>query len=113
MHTTDVQVTLEIAGEQVRINVWKVQVGRVPLYLLDTNVEGNSPEAAAITNRLYGGDTEHRLRQEMVLGIGGVRVLRALVDAAGCRGRPDPACARIGRAAAGSARCGHERCGHL
>ncbi|NMD23959.1 MAG: glycosyltransferase family 1 protein, partial [Actinobacteria bacterium] len=55
MHTTDVQVTLEIAGEQVRINVWKVQVGRVPLYLLDTNVEGNSPEAAAITNRLYGG----------------------------------------------------------
>ncbi|MFZ2441193.1 MAG: alpha-glucan family phosphorylase [Ilumatobacteraceae bacterium] len=78
MHTTDVQVTLEIAGEQVRINVWKVQVGRVPLYLLDTNVEGNSPEAAAITNRLYGGDTEHRLRQEMVLGIGGVRVLRAL-----------------------------------
>ncbi|MBK8330821.1 MAG: alpha-glucan family phosphorylase [Acidimicrobiaceae bacterium] len=78
MHTTDVQVTLEIAGEQVRINVWKVQVGRVPLYLLDTNVEGNSPEAAAITNRLYGGDTEHRLRQEMVLGIGGVRVLHAL-----------------------------------
>ena len=50
----------------------------MPLYLLDTNVEGNSPEAAAITNRLYGGDTEHRLRQEMVLGIGGVRVLRAL-----------------------------------
>ena len=62
----------------IRDSVWKVQVGRVPLYLLDTNVEGNSPEAAAITNRLYGGDTEHRLRQEMVLGIGGVRVLRAL-----------------------------------
>jgi len=78
LHTTDVQVTLEVAGEVVRIKVWRVQVGRVPLYLLDTNVEGNSPEAASITNRLYGGDTEHRLRQEMVLGIGGVRALRAL-----------------------------------
>ena len=78
LHSTDVQVSLEIAGEEVRINVWRVQVGRIRLHLLDTNVEGNSPEAAAITNRLYGGDTEHRLRQEMVLGIAGVRALRAL-----------------------------------
>ena len=78
LHATDVQVSLELKGEHVLINVWRVQVGRVSLYLLDTNVDGNSPEAAAITNRLYGGDTEHRLRQEMVLGIAGVRALRAL-----------------------------------
>ena len=75
---TDIEVTVDMAGETVRIKAWRVDVGRVHLYLLDTNCEGNSPEAAAITNRLYGGDKEHRLRQEMVLGIGGVRVLRAL-----------------------------------
>ena len=75
---TDVVVTVEIAGEPVRVAVWRVDVGRVPLYLLDTDVEGNSPDARAITDRLYGGDVEHRLRQEIVLGIGGVRVLRAL-----------------------------------
>ncbi len=73
-----VQVSVDFAGDEVRINAWEVQVGRVKLYLLDTAVEGNSPEGASITNRLYGGDTEHRIRQEMVLGIGGVRVLRAL-----------------------------------
>jgi starch phosphorylase len=75
---TDVQVTVQIGGEDVRIKVWRVDVGRVQLYLLDTNCDGNSPEAASITDRLYGGDKEHRLRQEMVLGIGGVRALRAL-----------------------------------
>ncbi|MEI8237905.1 MAG: alpha-glucan family phosphorylase [Actinomycetota bacterium] len=75
---TDVQVVVEIGGEQVHIKAWRVDVGRVQLYLLDTNCEGNSNEAAAITDRLYGGDREHRIRQEMVLGIGGVRVLRAL-----------------------------------
>lgn len=78
LHPTGVQVSVDIGGDHVRINVWRVQVGRVPLYLLDTNVEGNSPEAMAITDRLYGGDSEHRIRQEMVLGIGGVRALRAL-----------------------------------
>jgi glycogen phosphorylase len=75
---TNVQVHVDVAGEQVAITAWKVQVGRIDLYLLDTAVDGNSPEAANITNRLYGGDSEHRLRQEIVLGIGGVRVLRAL-----------------------------------
>ena len=78
LHPTDVQVSLEIGTETVLVKAWRVQVGRINLYLLDTNVEGNSPSAAAITDRLYGGDSEHRLRQEMVLGIGGVRVLRAL-----------------------------------
>jgi starch phosphorylase len=55
-----------------------VQVGRVPLYLLDTDVDGNPDWARTITDKLYGGDRLHRLRQELVLGLGGVRVLRAL-----------------------------------
>ncbi len=62
----------------VRAQVWRAQVGRVPLYLLDTDVDGNPDWARAITDKLYGGDREHRLRQELVLGVGGVRVLRAL-----------------------------------
>ncbi len=78
LHATDVQIAVDMAGDLVRANVWRAQVGRVALYLLDTNVAGNSTEAAAITDRLYGGDSEHRLRQEIVLGIGGVRALRAL-----------------------------------
>ena len=75
---TGLHVTVDVAGERVLVNVWEVKVGRISLYLLDTNVEGNSDGAANITNRLYGGDNEHRLRQEIVLGIGGVRALRAL-----------------------------------
>ncbi|MEO5901440.1 MAG: alpha-glucan family phosphorylase [Ilumatobacteraceae bacterium] len=78
LEATDVLVEVDIAGDVVKIKAWKAQVGRVPLYFLDTVVEGNSPEGAAITDRLYGGDAEHRIRQEIVLGIGGVRVLRAL-----------------------------------
>jgi starch phosphorylase len=62
----------------VRAQVWRAQVGRIPLYLLDTNVDGNPAWARTITDQLYGGDREHRLRQELVLGVGGVRVLRAL-----------------------------------
>jgi starch phosphorylase len=62
----------------LKIAVWRVQVGRVPLYLMDTNVEGNSPQDREISGRLYGGDRTTRLRQEIILGIGGVRVLRAL-----------------------------------
>lgn len=75
---TGLTVPLDLAGEPLRVRVWRVHVGRVPLYLLDTDVEGNSPGTRAVTDRLYGGDTEHRLRQEIVLGIGGVRALRAL-----------------------------------
>jgi glycogen phosphorylase len=58
--------------------VWRADVGRVPLYLLDTNVLDNRREDRAITDRLYGGDSEHRLAQEIVLGIGGMRALRAV-----------------------------------
>jgi glycogen phosphorylase len=62
----------------VRIGVWRVQVGRVSLYLLDTKIEGNPKWARDVTDILYGGNRENRLRQELVLGIGGVRVLRRL-----------------------------------
>ncbi len=62
----------------VRLGVWRAQVGRVSLYLLDTKIEGNADWARAVTDTLYGGDRENRLRQELVLGIGGVRVLRRL-----------------------------------
>jgi len=63
---------------KVRIGVWLAKVGRVKLYLLDTKVEGNPDWARDVTNTLYGGDRQNRLRQELVLGVGGVRVLRAL-----------------------------------
>ena len=78
LHATDVQISVDLAGDIVCANVWRVQVGRIALYLLDTNVAGNSVDAGTITDRLYGGDSEHRLRQEILLGIGGVRALRAL-----------------------------------
>ncbi|HZD02483.1 MAG TPA: alpha-glucan family phosphorylase [Actinomycetes bacterium] len=58
--------------------IWRADVGRVPLFLLDSDVEGNAPAERAVTDRLYGGGGEHRLRQEILLGIGGVRALEAL-----------------------------------
>jgi glycogen phosphorylase len=77
-----VTVEVDLAGTPMVARVWRAEVGRIPLYLLDTDIEENPPEVRGITDRLYGGDTEHRLRQEILLGIGGVRALRALgVDA--------------------------------
>jgi starch phosphorylase len=64
-------------GRTVQAYVWRADVGRVPLLLLDSDVEANSPADREITDRLYGGGGEHRLQQEMLLGIGGVRALRA------------------------------------
>ncbi|MGB0114829.1 MAG: alpha-glucan family phosphorylase, partial [Ilumatobacteraceae bacterium] len=78
LHPTGVEITVALADVDVAVRVWRVDVGRIPLYLLDTNVPGNPPEAIAVTDRLYGGDEQHRLRQEIILGIGGVRALRAL-----------------------------------
>ncbi len=78
LHPTDVVVEVDVAGDPVKVRAWQAQIGRVPLYFLDTAVDGNSPDGYAITDRLYGGDPEHRIRQEIVLGIAGVRVLRAL-----------------------------------
>lgn len=62
----------------VYITVWEVMVGSIPLYLLDTNLQENSPEARKITSRLYEGESIIRLAQEMVLGIGGMRALKAM-----------------------------------
>jgi starch phosphorylase len=75
---TGVTVTVDLAGDPVRARVWRADVGKIPLYLLDTDLPGNSADGIAITDRLYGGDSHHRLRQEIILGIGGVRALRAL-----------------------------------
>jgi glycogen phosphorylase len=63
--------------------IWVAQVGRVPLLLLDTDVEENAGVLRDITDRLYGGNTEHRLRQEMMLGIGGVRAIRTYCELTG------------------------------
>lgn len=71
-------IELDLAGERVLARVWRVQVGRTPLILLDTNVDGNSDHSRQITSTLYGGDREMRIRQEVVLGVGGVRALHAL-----------------------------------
>jgi starch phosphorylase len=71
-------VSFPFADHEAHARIWRADVGRVPLYLLDTNVPENRPEDRRITDRLYGGDNEHRLQQEIVLGIGGMRALRAL-----------------------------------
>jgi glycogen phosphorylase len=71
-------IEVPLADRTARARIWRADVGRVPLYLLDTNVPENRPEDRRITDRLYGGDNEHRLRQEIILGIGGMRALRAL-----------------------------------
>ncbi len=70
-------------GESLTARVWIAQVGRVPLLLLDSDVEENSEVVRDTTDRLYGGNTEHRLRQEMLLGIGGVRAIRAFTRLTG------------------------------
>ncbi len=72
------EVSLELDGEVVRVRAWRHDVGVVPLYLLDTDVEGNSPDVRAITDTLYGGDRETRIRQELVLGVGAWRLMRLL-----------------------------------
>ncbi|HEY8854861.1 MAG TPA: alpha-glucan family phosphorylase, partial [Candidatus Dormibacteraeota bacterium] len=78
-----VEVEAPIGDRKVKIAVWRAQVGRVPLFLLDTDVESNPPDLRAITDRLYVPEPDRRLRQEIVLGIGGVRALNALGMVAG------------------------------
>ncbi|HOF19121.1 MAG TPA: alpha-glucan family phosphorylase, partial [Phycisphaerae bacterium] len=75
---TPVVIEVEMPGRNARAQIWKAMVGRVSLYMLDTNVPENTPEDRHITAQLYGGDQEMRIRQEVVLGIGGVRMLKAL-----------------------------------
>ncbi|HXO67139.1 MAG TPA: alpha-glucan family phosphorylase [Candidatus Dormibacteraeota bacterium] len=76
-HGSPVQVTAPHGSDEVIIQVWKAQVGSVPLLLLDTDLKDNAPARRTITDRLYPADPERRLSQEIVLGIGGVRALRA------------------------------------
>jgi len=71
-------ISVEFPGRQVKAQVWQADVGRVPLLLLDTNIPENSPEDQDITDELYGGDLEMRIKQEIILGVGGVRVLDRL-----------------------------------
>jgi starch phosphorylase len=73
-----ITVTVETRNGELHAKVWLMQVGRIKLYLLDCDVDGNSPEDRKLTSRLYGGDTRTRIRQELVLGVGGVRALAAL-----------------------------------
>jgi len=75
---TPLLVSITLPGRDVWMRVWRIDVGRVPLYLMDTNIPQNNNDDRQITARLYGGDHDMRIRQEMVLGIGGFRALRAL-----------------------------------
>jgi starch phosphorylase len=74
----EVMIQVDLPGRRIHAKVWKVQVGRIPLYLMDTDVPPNAPNDRELSARLYGGDREMRISQEIVLGIGGVRALRAL-----------------------------------
>jgi starch phosphorylase len=73
-----VTVQIETRTGCIRARVWRVKVGRCDLLLLDSNVEGNAPEDRELTSRLYGGDRRIRIRQELLLGVGGFRALRAM-----------------------------------
>jgi len=85
---TPLRISIQLPDQRtLSAQVWKAQVGRVPLLLLDSDIEDNSPAERDVTDRLYGGGGEHRLLQEMLLGVGGVRAIRAY-----CRitGTPEP-----------------------
>src|SRR5690242_18775253 len=78
-HHTPITVAVPFPGRTVLAHVWLAQVGRVPLYLLDTDLPENREDDRWITGHLYGGDQDTRIRQEIVLGIGGLRALRAVL----------------------------------
>ena len=73
-----VSVRIDTRGGAIRAKVWRAKVGRCDLLLLDSNVEGNAPEDRELTSRLYGGDGRTRIRQELLLGAGGFRALKAM-----------------------------------
>ncbi len=73
-----VTVQIETRGSTIRARAWRAKVGRCDLLLLDSDVEGNAPEDRELTSRLYGGDRRVRIRQEMLLGVGGFRALKAM-----------------------------------
>ena len=71
-------ITIALPGRTLYARIWRVDVGRIPLYLLDTDFEMNQPHDRSITYSLYGGDNENRLKQELLLGVGGIRMLNVL-----------------------------------
>ena len=71
-------INVDLPGRTLYAQIWRVKVGRIPLFLLDTNIPLNSEEDQDITDQLYGGDREMRIKQEILLGIGGYRALKAL-----------------------------------
>lgn len=75
---TELRIAVDYPGRKVYARVWRVQVGTVPLYMLDTNIEPNKAYDHDITDQLYGGDIDMRIHQEIMLGIGGVQMLKAL-----------------------------------
>jgi glycogen phosphorylase len=83
-----VTVAVELPGRTLHAQVWRAQVGRVPLLLLDSDVEISAEAERQVTDRLYGGGTDHRLHQELLLGVGGVRAIRAWTE---LTGEPEPA----------------------
>lgn len=74
----EVQIALELPGRTLFANIWEIKVGRISLYLLDTDVAKNTPQDRKITNRLYPADQRTRIEQEILLGMGGVRLLKKL-----------------------------------
>ncbi|GAA3207339.1 alpha-glucan family phosphorylase [Microbacterium terregens] len=84
-----VEITLDLPGDrQLHARVWVADIGRIPLLLLDSETPANSEEMRRVTDRLYGGGGEHRLLQELLLGVGGVRAVRAFCEVTG-RAKPD------------------------
>jgi starch phosphorylase len=75
------------AGRVLRARIWKANVGRVPLLLLDSDIEDNDDDLRGVTDRLYGGDQDHRIRQEILAGVGGVRAVRTYCE---LTGHPQP-----------------------
>jgi glycogen phosphorylase/synthase len=73
-----VMISIAFPGRTVKACIWRVDVGRVPLFLLDTEIEGNQDQDKYITHHLYGGDWENRFKQEMLIGIGGIRALKEM-----------------------------------
>jgi starch phosphorylase len=73
-----VAIEIHTRGGSIRAKVWRLKVGRIDLFLLDSNVPGNDPEDRELTSRLYGGDGRTRIRQELLLGVGGFRALKAM-----------------------------------
>lgn len=74
----EILINVDLPGRTVYAKVWRIQVGRIPIFLMDTDVVRNAPQDRELSARLYGGDREMRISQEVVLGIGGVRAVRAL-----------------------------------